>query len=179
MSSLSVFFSCRVSTLLNGMSEPHDMKDFLSKPSSAPKRREFEKLIKPRLKKVNQLGTAARAQLRNEIIMFMKENQYHTASMWACLTLQAPLTLLNLSLGAFLVGLGIYLASVFAQNLDVEAGRIGSRAVLICYVVCIGCSFGLFAVPRHLGGMESGSIRRWIRAVDQAPRLENERVGDD
>jgi hypothetical protein len=52
--------------------------------------------------------------------------------------------LLSFSLHSFLIGLGIYLGFVWTRNLDDEAGRNGSRAVFITYIVGLAFCYGLY-----------------------------------
>jgi hypothetical protein len=149
------------------MYRPLDFKDWLARPCPRSKRRDFEKSIARRLKKGDKLTDGERSQLTQEIAGFLNDNQHKLASLDACFMLQVPGNLLNLSVGSFLVGLGIYLGFVFSKGLDPTAGKTASRATLICYVVCVICCLAMFFVPGHLKTMDYAPIRRWIKTIDK------------
>ena len=151
---------------MSRMHLPSDVLRWLSKPARPSIRRAFEKTVYQRLSDRNITHHAVR-QIQSDIATFIDENKSSAASIHACFILQTPGCLLNLSVVSFLVGLGIYLGSVYSQNLDQQAGPMASRAVLICYVVCTACCQILFFGPGYLKTMEYAPYRRWIRKANE------------
>ncbi|EUC51347.1 hypothetical protein COCMIDRAFT_144 [Bipolaris oryzae ATCC 44560] len=67
-------------------------------------------------------------------------------SVASVLTIAAPTMLLNSSLNAFLVGLGIYLGFVWTRDLNETAGAFSSRAVFITYMVGLVVCYWVYAI---------------------------------
>lgn len=61
--------------------------------------------------------------------------------------LYTPSLLLGVSLGSFILALGIYLGFVWTRNLDPQAGTEGSRAVFIFYIIGILFFLSLYYAP--------------------------------
>jgi hypothetical protein len=73
--------------------------------------------------------------------------------------IRIPALLLNWSVGAFLVGLGIYLGSSWTQRLDASQPQSSSLGVLIAYILVTGIGLLLFFVPVLLKYLEGAPIR--------------------
>ncbi|EMD97114.1 hypothetical protein COCC4DRAFT_51163 [Bipolaris maydis ATCC 48331] len=67
-------------------------------------------------------------------------------SVASVLTIAAPTMLLNASLNAFLLGLGIYLGFVWTWDLNETAGASSSRAVFIIYMVDLVVCYWVYAI---------------------------------
>ncbi|XP_014555841.1 hypothetical protein COCVIDRAFT_16657 [Bipolaris victoriae FI3] len=67
-------------------------------------------------------------------------------SVASVLTIAAPTMLLNSSLNAFLVGLGIYLGFVWTWDLNKIAGASSSRAVFITFMVSLVVCYWIYAI---------------------------------
>jgi hypothetical protein len=72
-------------------------------------------------------------------------------------------------MGAFLAGLGIYLGSVWAKDLDPVAGKTAARAILICYIVVAVLGLGRFFWADHGKEAETAAVKRWIKALEAEP----------
>jgi len=95
------------------------------------------------------------------ILTFVQENKWKLPSFYSCTLLTSPSLLLNVSLPAFLIALGIYLGTVWNKDLDPVAGTVASRAVLICYIICVVLGFGLFFGASDRKEAETDFVRRW------------------
>ncbi|KAF2260312.1 hypothetical protein CC78DRAFT_536491 [Lojkania enalia] len=149
--------------MLTALATADDVKDWPSKPSSKAAYASFDNTIRPRLKNPN---VVERATIKREIIQFLEDQRWKNASFYSCAILSVPPELLNASMGAFLVGLGIYLGSVWAKDLDPVAGRMATRAVLICYIVV-----GVVGLARFFGanhGKDAGIVpaMRWTAELE-------------
>ena len=61
------------------------------------------------------------------------------------------------ALATYVAGLGAYLGFMWQNNLDVDAGHIGSRNIFIVFLICTGlcaCVYGLSHFTQH-------ESRRW------------------
>jgi uncharacterized membrane protein YedE/YeeE len=68
-------------------------------------------------------------------------------SLYAAILLVLPSQLLNLSLGAFFVGLGIYLGFLCTRDLREVAGPESALAILIFYIVSTAVFLGMYGIP--------------------------------
>lgn len=60
------------------------------------------------------------------------------------LTVSAPKLLLSTSISAFLIGLGVYIGSVWKRKLDNDAGVHSSKAIFIVYLVSVALCYGVY-----------------------------------
>lgn len=86
------------------------------------------------------------------------------ASVSAALLLEAPRTLLDLSLASFLCGLGVYLGLLWTRSLGLQAAGTDNRNVFIVYVLAgTVCFLGIFALPELFKKLDVGSF--WLDGV--------------
>ncbi|KAK5050795.1 hypothetical protein LTR84_003354 [Exophiala bonariae] len=161
---LSVFFSTRIQRSLTALASAEDVKDWLCKPVSKKDYKAFERELRPRIihAQASPATAAEREVLRTEIVQFLEKHRWKHASFYACASLSTPPELLNASMGSFLVGLGIYLGCVWAQNLDPVAGPTASRAILICFVTVAALGIGRFYWADQGKEKELSPIRGWL-----------------
>lgn len=161
---LSVFFSTRIQRSLTALASADDVKDWLCKLISRRQYDAFEKALRPRITHAQAASSGGeRKILRKEIVQFLEGHRWKHASFYSCAILSTPPELLNASMGAFLVGLGIYLGCVWEQDLDPISGTTASRALLICYVVVAVLGLGRFYWADHGKEKELSPIREWLR----------------
>jgi hypothetical protein len=130
----------------------------------------LDKTIKPRLIRVRAASAGEERELiKGEIVSFLQEHRWKHASFYSCAILSTPPELLNSSMGAFLVGLGIYLGTVWAENLDRVAGKTAAGAVLICYIVVAVLGLARFFWADYGKEEETDPLRKWIEALETEP----------
>lgn len=180
---LSVFFACILQQKLSSLFRAEDVKDWLSKTSHRRERRIVDELISTVVtlrERDRETGiTDAMIEIVTEIVTaFRDENRWKAASFNSAVIIRAPALLLNYSVGAFLIGLGIYLGSVATKNLNPTAGQGASRAVLIVFVVTTAVGILLYLIPTILKSLELAPVRRWDlllvkkqEAAQQDPQL--------
>ena len=154
----SVCLSTTTSRLLSSLDSPDAVRDWLSNPASKKARRDFEEDLRSRLE---TSGPNSTAEVERLILTFVQENKWKLPSFYSCTLLTSPSLLLNVSLPAFLIALGIYLGTVWNKDLDPVAGTVASRAVLICYIICVVLGFGLFFGASDRKEAETDFVRRW------------------
>ncbi|KAK4159932.1 hypothetical protein QBC43DRAFT_326355 [Cladorrhinum sp. PSN259] len=76
------------------------------------------------------------------------------ASAISAIMLASPPGMLNLSLNTFLVGLGVYLGSVYTRDLIPEFGKGGSLGLLVFYLVAATIGTFLYTFPQLLKASE-------------------------
>lgn len=162
---LSVWTSTTASRLLSRLNSPNAIRDWLSKPASNDARAKFEKDLKARLVTADPTSASEVEDIEHSISTFLEENRWKIPSFYSCTLLAPPSLLLNSSLLSFLVALGIYLGTVWKKRLDPVAGNVASRAVLICYVVCVVLGYGLFFGASDRKEAETDFVRRWMVEV--------------
>jgi hypothetical protein len=69
-----------------------------------------------------------------------------TPSVASVITISAPQILLSASLLTLLLGLGMYLGFVWTRHLDIDAGKDGSRNVLIFYLISLTLCFVVYSI---------------------------------
>jgi hypothetical protein len=176
---LSVFFSTRVQRMLTGLSTADDVRDWLGKPAPKAAYIEFEETIKQRLIRARASSAGEERELvKREIVHFLQEHRWKHASFYSCAILSTPPELLNSSMGAFLTGLGIYLGSVWAKDLDPVGGKTATRAILICYIVVAVLGLARFFWADHGKEAETAAVKRWIKMLeaDPGPTIENDDI---
>jgi hypothetical protein len=155
---ISVWLSTTTSRLLSSLDSPDAVRDWLSNPASKKARRDFEEDLRSRLE---TSGPNSTVEVERLILTFVQENKWKLPSFYSCTLLTSPSLLLNVSLPAFLLALGIYLGTVWNKDLDPVAGTVASRAVLICYIICVVLGFGLFFGASDRKEAETDFVRRW------------------
>jgi hypothetical protein len=86
---------------------------------------------------------------------------YGAPSIHGAWILGIPSLLLNIALGCFLLGLGLYLGFVWTRKLDVQAGVNHSRNVFVFCIVATFLFSGFYYVPKTL--KDIGSNRKRIQ----------------
>lgn len=123
----------------------------------------FEKTLRSRIVHAQTASAVGERELvRKDIVHFLEQHRWKHASFYSCAILSTPPELLNASMGAFLVGLGIYLGCVWAQDLDTVSGKTASRALLICYVIVAALGIGRFYWADNGKEKELAPIREWL-----------------
>jgi len=90
---------------------------------------------------------------------------WKVASAQAAIMLVVPMTLLNLALNSFLIGLGIYLGKLYTANLVPSYGK-GSLGILIFFLGSAVLGIGAFYIPQSLKQQESVLLRGWLQMLD-------------
>lgn len=142
---LAVFYSCTLQLLLSGLHGPQETRDWLTKPKLMYETR-------PNRPRDN----------RDESEEFNnpKWQADRVPSINAALMLVTPSQLLNFSLGAFLIGLGIYVGFLYSQNLGEVRGKDSALAVLIVYILFTSAFLMLYGYPAGMKTLESLLIRQ-------------------
>ena len=172
---LSVFFACLLQQRISSLFGLSDLKDWLSKPASSAELRNTNRLVSKytKARSKRHAKDEPKSELENEtwleigkrLRQLVNEKRWVRASFNAALMIRIPSLLLNWSVGAFLVGLGIYLGSSWTQRLDASQHQSSSLGVLITYIVVTGIGLLLFFVPMLLKYLEGAPIRRLVGRV--------------
>ncbi|KAF2736185.1 hypothetical protein EJ04DRAFT_551426 [Polyplosphaeria fusca] len=121
---LSVYFSTALSPAFNGLHSAEDIKDFLTKPAK------WRSLTLLNLHLTHaEHAQALTADASRKLPQLIAEERWKVPSVYAAIMLVVPMTLLNVALNAFLVGLGIYLGKLYTAQLVPSYGS-GSLAAL-------------------------------------------------
>ena len=84
-----------------------------------------------------------------------------SSSLWSAFILQAPFSYMQLSLGSFVLGLGIYLGFVWTRELDQSAGPNDSRNIFIVFVVVVVFCIYFYVTPALYKEIEVLPVKRW------------------
>ena len=76
-------------------------------------------------------------------------------SVAAVLTVSAPNMLMSASLNCLLVGFAVYLGFTWTKDLDAEAGKDGSCAVFITYIVGLVFCYGVYSISSAVVASDS------------------------
>lgn len=79
--------------------------------------------------------------------------------------LVVSMTLLNLALNAFLIGLGIYLGELYTTNLVPSYGE-PSLGILIFFLISAVVGIGAFYIPQSLKQQGNNLLRGWSETLD-------------
>ncbi|THV76978.1 hypothetical protein D6D17_03898 [Aureobasidium pullulans] len=118
--SLSVFYACLLQQHISGLFTSEDVKSWLSKPASKYEMETLEimaselRRARYRWQDLGPLSDARQSALetfRKQIEGFARECKWKTASFNTAFMIKVPSLLLNWSVGAFILGLGVYLGS--------------------------------------------------------------------
>ena len=69
------------------------------------------------------------------------------ASVAAAILMSSPSMMINFALGAFLIGIGIYLGFMWQNDLDTLAGIGDSRNVFVCFLLSLGFCYSFYLFP--------------------------------
>jgi ABC-type multidrug transport system fused ATPase/permease subunit len=168
---LSVFFSCAISPAFHGLYGATDIRNFLTRPTKD-------------LNKLNQILASLKAIASPEaqdkdahIVDDLRrlQSQWRVPSPAAAVMITVPMSLLNISLNAFLIGLGIYLGKVFTAKLIPSYG-LGSLIILIVFVVTTLTGISMFYVAQGFKAMEKVSaveLQKLVEATEDELRRLN------
>jgi len=170
---MSVWCSTTTSRRLTSLESPEAIRDWLSKPASNNARLEFENDLQDRIDAADLSVSEEVDSIRSSISRFVEENKWKLPSFYSCTMLAAPSLLLNLSLPSFLLGLGIYLGTVWKKNLDPVAGSTASVAVMICYIICLSLACALFFGASGQKEAETDFLRRWMDNLQEKAETKN------
>ncbi|TIA12781.1 hypothetical protein D6C83_08435 [Aureobasidium pullulans] len=119
--SLSVFYACLLQQHISGLFTSEDVKSWLSKPASKYEMETLEimaselRRARYRWQDLGPLSDARQSALetfRKQIEGFARECKWKTASFNTAFMIKVPSLLLNWSVGAFILGLGVYLGCI-------------------------------------------------------------------
>ena len=136
---LAVYFSCQMQIILSGLHGPNEIIIWLTRPQSLSSRKSSRGSEK-------QNGRVASAN--------------------AALMLSAPVRFLGISLGAFLVGMGVYLGFLYSHHLaDIRGANVG-LAILIIYIISTTFFLMLHGYPSGMKILETLLSRSFAEALD-------------
>ncbi|THX28372.1 hypothetical protein D6D10_09217 [Aureobasidium pullulans] len=167
--SLSVFYACLLQQHISGLFTSEDVKSWLSKPASKYEMETLEimaselRRARYRWQDLGPLSDARQSALetfRKQIEGFARECKWKTASFNAAFMIKVPSLLLNWSVGAFILGLGVYLGCVWRPDGISDPSRNGSLGVLITYLITTVGGLLLYYVPNTGKILESSTLRR-------------------
>lgn len=90
-----------------------------------------------------------------------------SSSLWSAFILQAPFSYMQLSLGSFVLGLGIYLGFVWTRDLDQSAGPNDSRNIFIVFIVVVVFCIYFYVTPALYKEIEVLPVKRWKEYQDR------------
>ncbi|THX23239.1 hypothetical protein D6D12_08542 [Aureobasidium pullulans] len=164
--SLSVFYACLLQQHISGLFTPDDVKSWLSKPASPAEMRLLEKATYSLQYRYSDLESAseetqsALKAFRQTIEGFAQQFKWKTASFNAAFMIKVPSLLLNWSVGAFILGLGVYLGCVWRPDGISDPSLDGSLGVLVTYLITTVGGLLLYYVPKAGKILESSTLRR-------------------
>lgn len=165
----SVYFSCRAQKSVGALYDPSALKNWLTRRNSVPLsvwgiRKRLKQLEK--LEKISsKSGTGF--SLGDEVEKGLLEDFSHlqewqrSSSLWSAFILQAPFSYMQLSLGSFVLGLGIYLGFVWTRDLDQSAGPNDSRNIFIVFIVVVVFCIYFYVTPALYKEIEVLPVKQW------------------
>jgi len=181
--SLSVYFACLLQRTVGVLYRAEDVRDWLTRPDE-----ETLKMLElvEGVKKLQQAAQPAGAQTYD-----LPEHQKNLpsmpdmeqarqqiprfASLFSALVMSAPSSMINIALGSFLLGLGVYLGFLWTRHLDTQGGRNDSRDVFIIFIVSTVIIIALYATPAAYKRLEMSAIENVNRGRVERSRP---RIGD-
>jgi hypothetical protein len=174
---LSVFFACLLQRRLSSLFGLADLKDWLSTPADNHELKEAYLFVRTYTHARLELQAIAEPtsekvpwkDFEKQIMDLVNKKRWVRASVNAALMIKMPALLLNWSVAAFLIGLGVYLGSFWVRDLDSHLARRSSLGVLVAYIAVTAVGLLLFFVPMVLKYLEGAPIRRLFdRLKEQA-----------
>lgn len=157
--SLSVYFACLLQRTVGALYRAEDVRDWLTRPDEETlKMLEHQKDL-PSIPDMEQL----------------RQQAPRSASLFSALVMSAPSSMINVALGSFLLGLGVYLGFLWTQHLDTQGGRNDSRDVFIIFIVSTVIIIALYAAPAAYKGLEMSAIENVNRGRVERSR---QRIGN-
>lgn len=161
---LSVYFSTALSPAFNGLHSADDIKDFLTKPA---KWRSLT-MLNIHLTHAEDAQSLV-SDTGRKLPQLIAEERWKVPSAYAAIMLVVPMTLLNVALNAFLIGLGIYLGKLYTAELVPSYGS-GSLGILIIYIATALFGIGMFYTPQISKAIEDIPFERY-RSIVHANKL--------
>ena len=180
----AVYFACWSQKTIGTLFKASDLKNWLTRRDSVPLSgwairanlralAELKKLA-DRIKTgtiVEGIGDIEKGQF-HELVRLQNESircheWQRSASLWSAFLLQVPFTYMKLSLGSFVIGLTIYLGSVWTRNLDQEAGKNDSRNIFIVLLIVVVACIYFYVAPALYKSLEVLPIRSWMDCQEQ------------
>lgn len=151
------------------MYDPSALKNWLTRRNSVPL---SVWGIRKRLKQLEKLEnisnkTGTGFSLGDEVEKGLLDDFNHlqewqrSSSLWSAFILQAPFSYMQLSLGSFVLGLGIYLGFVWTRDLDQGAGPNDSRNIFIVFVLLVVFCIYFYVTPALYKEIEVLPVKRW------------------
>ncbi|OCL07308.1 hypothetical protein AOQ84DRAFT_377815 [Glonium stellatum] len=167
---LSVYFACLLQRTVGVLYRAEDIRNWLTRPDEQTLKMlalvDAVKQVDPQEPDPHQqqkdleptgLGTPDMTQARQRIP--------RSASLFSALVMIAPSSMINIALGAFLLGLGIYLGFLWTRHLDTQGGKNDSRDVFIIFIISTVIIIALYATPAAYKGLEISSIENTNRNI--------------
>lgn len=165
----SVYFSCRAQKSVGALYDPSELKNWLTRRNSVPL---SVWGIRKRLKQLEKLEnisnkTGTGFSLGDEVEKGLLEDFNHlqewqrSSSLWSAFILQAPFSYMQLSLGSFVLGLGIYLGFVWTRDLDQGAGPNDSRKIFVVFILVVVFCIYFYVTPALYKEIEVLPVKRW------------------
>ena len=168
----AVYFACQAQKTIGTIFVAEDLKNWLTRRGSVPmsfwgirNRLKELKILMDSGAKTPYPGMRSHTGLDVEAGLLedfshLKEWQ-RSASLWSAFILQAPFTYMKLSLGSFILGLGVYLGFVWTRDLDQVAGNNDSRNVFIIFIIVVICCIYFYVGPAFYKSLEVAPIQQW------------------
>ena len=171
---LSVFFACLLQQRISSLFGLSELKDWLSKPTEDQRLEETADFVR-HYARMQHLKRGSRvqdqwAEVEKRVIQLVGTLRWERASVHAALMIKIPALLLNWSVGAFLVGLGIYLGCTWTRKLDPSESQGSSLGTLIAYIVVTGVGLLLFFLSVLLKYLEGVPIRLLLERLQGQAR---------
>ncbi|THX48282.1 hypothetical protein D6D06_09183 [Aureobasidium pullulans] len=166
--SLSVFYACLLQQHVSSLFTPEDVKSWLSRPASPAQLLRLAQQIPKRRRQLrgqqddpeSATQGSQSEELRKKVEHFAQEFRWKTASFNAAFMIKVPSLLLNWSVSAFLIGLGIYLGCLWIPDTSASRKRDGSLGVLLFYIATTIGGLLLYFVPAACKFLEMLPIKR-------------------
>lgn len=163
---LSVYYSCAIQAFLGGIHSPEDILAWLAN-------RRF-RLIRPphgpKSFKDRMMTLTIARWIANQVAECPDLDPQRVPYINAALMLAAPSELLNASLAALLVGLGIYLGLTWSKGLSAFQGSHAALAILIMYVVVTFGALTVYFYPAGLKILELQQQQQQAPSLQQGPK---------
>ena len=143
---------------LHGLHSADEIRDFLTKSANSKVLHEVgDNLNDAERRNVNP----TEAQL-DKIKDQIRQIRWQAPSAFSAIMLIVPITLLKISLNAFLIGLGIYFGEAYTHDL-IPSYKAGNLAILIIFVVVSTLGVAMYYIPESFKRLEVAPLERYKR----------------
>ena len=161
---LCVFYCCTIQASFGSLIQACDIKDWLCKPG---KWDELDKRSNPQRSDDEAKTTRAeREDRRMELLAKLQHDRWKSPSINAVIMLVAPDRLLYVSVGMFLVGLGVYLVILLHRRIYISVGVHSTLGLLLIYFFTVVWGLLLFYTPAVLKLIELAPSKRGQREAN-------------